>query len=246
MPRYKLTLEYDGTPFVGWQSQPNGPSVQDAVQGAIHGFSGEHVAVTAAGRTDAGVHARGQVIHFDLARNFPSDTVMDAINAHVRPAPIAVLDAAQVDDTFSARFSATRRHYQYRIVCRRGPLALDRDRAWWITQSLDVAAMAEAARLLIGKHDFTTFRAIKCQAKSPVKTLDEARIERFGDDIVLSFSARSFLHSQVRSMVGSLVFVGRGKWAVADFAHAIEAKDRAACGPLAPPHGLTLVKVDYA
>jgi tRNA pseudouridine38-40 synthase len=245
MPRYRLTLEYDGTPFVGWQSQANGPAIQDAVEAAIEGFSGERVTIIAAGRTDTGVHARGQVIHFDLSRAFACETVMDALNAHLRPAPIAVLDASQAASDFSARFSAIKRHYQYRIVSRRAPLTLERDRAWWIVQTLDVDAMADAARLIVGNHDFTTFRAVKCQAKSPVKTLEEARVEQHGELVRFNFSARSFLHSQVRSMVGSLVQVGRAKWTVADFRRAFKSCDRAQCGPLAPPEGLTLMKVDY-
>ena len=245
MPRYKLILEYDGTPFVGWQRQNNGVAVQGVVEAAIEGFSGERVTITAAGRTDAGVHARGQVATFDLVRSFPADTVRDAINALVRPHPVAVLAAAEVAGDFSARFSAIKRHYEYRVITRRAPLALDKDRAWWIPQGLDVPAMAEAARGLIGQHDFTTFRAAECQAKSPVKTLDVAHVKAEEDGIVFSFSARSFLHSQVRSMVGSLVQVGRGKWSAGDLRRALEACDRAECGPLAPPHGLTLLRVDY-
>ncbi|MFZ1989421.1 MAG: tRNA pseudouridine(38-40) synthase TruA [Alphaproteobacteria bacterium] len=245
MPRYKIILEYDGTPFVGWQRQNNGVSVQGVVEAAIKAFSGESVTITAAGRTDTGVHARGQVASFDLERAFPSDTVRDAINAHVRPHLIAVLSAAEVVPNFSARFSAIKRYYEYRVITRRAPLALDTDRAWWIPQGLDVGAMTDAAQALIGQHDFTTFRAAECQAKSPVKTLDEARVESQGESIVFNFSARSFLHSQVRSMVGSLVQVGRGKWNPADLRKALEARDRAECGPLAPPCGLTLLRVDY-
>jgi len=245
MPRYKLILEYDGTPFVGWQRQNNGVSVQGVIEATIEAFAGERVTVTAAGRTDAGVHARGQVASFDLLRAFPTDTVRDAINAHVRPHPVAALSAAEAAPDFSARFNAIKRHYEYRVITRRAPLALDRDQAWWIPQSLDIAAMIEAAPALIGQHDFTTFRAAECQAKSPIKTLDEARVEVEGESIVFNFSARSFLHSQVRSMVGSLVQVGRGKWRPADLRNALEARDRAECGPLAPPSGLTLMRVDY-
>ena len=246
MPRYKIILEYDGTPFVGWQRQNNGVSVQGVVEAAIHAFSGESVTITAAGRTDTGVHARGQVASFDLARAFPTDTVRDAINAHVRPHPVAVLSAAEAAADFSARFSAIKRHYGYRVIVRRAPLALDRDRAWWIPQTIDVAAMAEAAKALIGQHDFTTFRAAECQAKSPVKTLDEARVEAQGESVLFNFSARSFLHSQVRSMVGSLVQVGRGKWQSDELRRVLESRDRAECGPLAPPCGLTLMRVDYS
>ena len=245
MPRYKITLEYDGTPFVGWQRQNNGVSVQGVIEAAIHGFSGESATITAAGRTDAGVHARGQVASFDLVRKFPPDTVRDAVNALVRPHPVAVLSAAEAAADFSARFSAVKRHYEYRVVTRRAPLAIDRDRAWWIPHSLDAAAMAEAVTALIGRHDFTTFRAAECQAKSPLKTLDEAHIEERGENIYFNFSARSFLHSQVRSMVGSLAQVGRGKWRPDDLRLALKARDRAECGPLAPPCGLTLVRVDY-
>ncbi len=245
MPRYKIIIEYDGTPFVGWQRQTNGVSVQAVIEAAIQGFSGESVTITAAGRTDTGVHARGQVASFDLSRALPADKVRDAINALVRPHPVAVLSAAEVAADFSARFNATKRHYEYRVITRRAPLALDRDRAWWIPQSLDVAVMAEAALALVGSHDFTTFRAAECQAKSPVKKLDQARVEVRGDSIFFNFSARSFLHSQVRSMVGSLAQVGRGKWSVGDLRNVLEARDRAGCGPLAPPCGLTLVRVDY-
>ena len=245
MPRYKIIIEYDGTPFVGWQRQNNGVSVQGVVEAAIHAFTGESVTITAAGRTDTGVHARGQVANFDLQRAFPTDTVRDAINALVRPHPVVVLAASEVAADFSARFSASKRYYEYRVITRRAPLALDKDRAWWIPQTLDVAAMAEAAKALVGQHDFTTFRAAECQAKSPVKTLDEARVEAHGDSIFFNFSARSFLHSQVRSMVGSLVQVGRGKWTTEDLRKALEARDHAECGPLAPPCGLTLLRVDY-
>ncbi|MFZ1990653.1 MAG: tRNA pseudouridine(38-40) synthase TruA [Alphaproteobacteria bacterium] len=246
MPRYKIILEYDGTPFVGWQRQNNGVSVQGVVEAAILSFSGEAVTITAAGRTDTGVHARGQVASFDLARSFPADTVRDAINALVRPHPVAVLSASEVASDFGARFSAIKRHYEYRVITRRAPLVLDRDRAWWIPQILDAAAMAEAAHVLIGQHDFTTFRAAECQAKSPVKTLDEAHVEPLGESIYFNFSARSFLHSQVRSMVGSLIQVGRGKWSASDLRTALQSRDRAECGPLAPPCGLTLMRVDYA
>jgi tRNA pseudouridine38-40 synthase len=243
--RYKLTIEYDGTPFSGWQRQANGPSVQAALEAAIFALSGEAVTLIAAGRTDSGVHASGQVAHFDLARAFPAETVRDALNAHVRPAPIAVLAAAQAAPQFHARFDAVKRHYLYRIITRKAPLALDRHRAWWIPYKLDVAAMAQAAWTLLGKHDFTTFRTAECQAKSPIKTLDQADVVETQEGAQLRFSARSFLHSQVRSMVGSLVEIGRGRWAGADFARALEARDRAACGPLAPPEGLYLMRVDY-
>jgi tRNA pseudouridine38-40 synthase len=245
MPRYKLVIEYDGRPFVGWQVQHNGLSVQGVLAAAVTAFCGETVAVQGAGRTDAGVHALGQVAHIDLAKAWDADTVRDAINAHLRPHPVAVLTAAQAADDFDARFSARQRHYLYRIVNRRADLALDAGRAWRAPRRLDDAAMHAAAQVLVGKHDFTTFRATECQAKSPVKTLNRLDVERHGDELRIHASARSFLHHQVRSMVGSLVMVGDGRWTAADLAHALEARDRTACGPVAPPDGLYLVKVDY-
>ena len=245
MPRYKLIIEYDGTPFVGWQVQDNGASVQGALIEAIAAFSGERVALQGAGRTDAGVHALGQVAHADLARDWDVNNVRDAINFHLRPQPIAVLTAEQVAADFDARFSATKRHYLYRIVNRRADLTLDDHRAWRVPRPLDVAAMHEAAQQLVGKHDFTTFRATECQAKSPVKTLDWLDVAQNGDDVRISASARSFLHHQVRSMVGSLVHVGEGKWSSGDLAAALAARDRSVCGRVAPPHGLYLVRVEY-
>jgi tRNA pseudouridine38-40 synthase len=245
MPRYKLTIEYDGTPFVGWQAQDNGASVQSVLMDAIAAFAGERVAVSGAGRTDAGVHALGQVAHVDLGKDWDNDAVRDAINFHVRPQPVAVLAAEQVAVDFDARFSAKKRHYLYRIVNRRADLALDHTRAWRVPRPLDVAAMHEAAQLLIGRHDFTTFRAAECQAKSPVKTLDRLDVTRDGDEVRIAARARSFLHHQVRSMVGSLVHVGDGKWRAADLAGALAARDRSACGQVAPPHGLYLVRVEY-
>jgi tRNA pseudouridine38-40 synthase len=245
MPRYKLIIEYDGTPFVGWQAQDNGTSVQGVLTDAIAAFAGERVAVSGAGRTDAGVHALGQVAHVEFAKNWDNDTVRDAINFHLRPQPVAVLSAEQVAADFDARFSAKKRHYLYRIVNRRADLTLDHNRAWRVPRPLDAAAMHEAAQLLIGRHDFTTFRAAECQAKSPVKTLDRLDVGRDGDELRIAASARSFLHHQVRSMVGSLVHVGDGKWRAADLADALAARDRAACGQVAPPHGLYLVRVEY-
>jgi tRNA pseudouridine38-40 synthase len=245
MPRYKLTIEYDGTPFVGWQIQDNGPSVQGLITDAVRAFAGEDATVRGAGRTDAGVHALGQVAHLDLANLWEPDTVRDALNAHLRPHPIAVLDAEQVADTFDARFSAVRRRYVYRIVNRRADLALERHRAWRVGRDLDAAAMQEAAQRLTGRHDFTTFRAAECQAKSPVKTLDSLEVERRGHELRVAASARSFLHHQVRSMVGSLVRVGEGRWSADDLAAALAACDRAACGQVAPAHGLYLVAVRY-
>jgi tRNA pseudouridine38-40 synthase len=245
MPRYRLLLEYDGGPYAGFQAQARQPSVQAALERAIAGFCGERVRVHAAGRTDAGVHATGQVAHIDLTRAWPADVVRDAINAHLGAEPIAVVEAAEVGEAFHARFSARARHYRYRIVNRRAPPALERGRAWHVKKPLDAAAMHAAAQALVGRHDFTTFRDAACQAKSPVKTLDVAQVARDGAAVTLAFSARSFLHRQVRSMTGSLVEVGTGRWSADDFRAALEARDRAACGPVAPPDGLYLVAVDY-
>ena len=245
MPRYKLTIEYDGAPFVGWQMQDNGVSVQGVLTVAIAAFSGETVGVHGAGRTDAGVHARGQVAHVDLAKSWDTDTVRDAVNAHLRPHPVAVLAAELAADDFEARFSARQRHYLYRIVNRRADLALERQRAWRIGRPLDIAAMQAAAQRLVGKHDFTTFRAAECQAKSPMKTLDHLDVAEDRGEIHVHASARSFLHTQVRSMVGSLALVGEGRWSADDLAGALAARDRAACGPVAPPDGLYLMRVDY-
>jgi tRNA pseudouridine38-40 synthase len=245
MPRYKLVIEYDGAPFVGWQMQDNGLSVQGVLTTAIAAFCGEAVAVQGAGRTDAGVHAYGQVAHVDLAKAWDTDTVRDALNAHLRPHPVAVLSAAIATAEFDARFSATQRHYLYRIVNRRADLALDRQRAWRVARPLDAEAMHHAAQRLVGRHDFTTFRAAECQANSPVKTLQRLDVDRCGEELHVHASARSFLHTQVRSMVGSLALVGEGKWSADDIARARDAQDRAACGPVAPPDGLYLVRVDY-
>ncbi|MBN9581957.1 MAG: tRNA pseudouridine(38-40) synthase TruA [Afipia sp.] len=245
MPRYKLIIEYDGAPFCGWQYQDTLPSVQGALEAAVTAMTGETLRVSGAGRTDAGVHALGQVAHVDIARPFRPDQVRDALNAHLRPQPIGVLSAEIVPETFDARFSAIRRHYVYRIANRRANLALDVGRAWRLARPLDVAAMHAAAQVLTGRHDFTTFRHTECQAKSPEKTLDVLDVARDGDAVTVTTSARSFLHSQVRSMVGSLVWVGHGRWSAADMKRALEARDRAACGPVAPPDGLYLVRVDY-
>ena len=245
MARYKLTIEYDGMPFVGWQVQNNGPSVQGVISAAVEAFSGEMVVVQGAGRTDAGVHARGQVAHFDLASDHGTDTVRDALNAHLRPHPVAILSAEKVPPDFDARRSAVRRSYLYRILNRRPDLALDRGHVWRVTRPLDAEAMHAAARHLVGKHDFTTFRSSECQANSPVRTLDRLDVLRTGDELQVTAVARSFLHNQVRSMVGSLVLVGEGKWQASDLAHALAACDRSACGPVAPPEGLYLMRVEY-
>ena len=245
MPRYKLTIEYDGTPFSGWQIQDTAPTVQGALEAAVKAISGEDVRVHGAGRTDAGVHALGQVAHCDIAKHFAPGRLRDGLNAHLRPNPIGVLSAEIVPETFEARFSAVKRYYRYRIRNTRANLALDVMRFWRVPRRLDAEAMHVAAQRLIGKHDFTTFRDAECQAKSPEKTLDQLDVVREGDAIDIFTSARSFLHSQVRSMVGSLVWVGEGRWRADDLSAALIARDRAACGPVAPPEGLYLVRVDY-
>ncbi len=245
MPRYKLTIEYDGRPFVGWQVQDNGPTVQGAIEAAVHAFSGEDTFVQGAGRTDAGVHALGQVAHVDLAKDWSVERVRDAINAHLRPHPVAIVQVETVPDTFDARFSAIKRHYLYRIVNRRADLTFERGRAWRIPRPLNTSAMNAAAKRLVGQHDFTTFRHVDCQAKSPVKTLDELVVQRMKDEVRVTASARSFLHTQVRSMVGTLVAVGEGRWSADDVTLALHRRDRAACATVAPSEGLYLVRVDY-
>lgn len=245
MPRYKLIIEYDGTPFSGWQIQDTALTVQGALEAAVKAICGEDVRVHGAGRTDAGVHALGQVAHCDIAKHFVPGRFRDGLNAHLRPHPIAVLAADIVPDDFEARFSATRRHYLYRITNHRANLALNIGRCWRVPRALDAEAMHLAAQRLLGKHDFTTFRDTECQARSPEKTLDQLDVTRKGDEISIVTSARSFLHSQVRSMVGSLVWVGEGRWSADDLAAALAARNRAACGPVAPPEGLYLVRVDY-
>lgn len=245
MARYKLIVEYDGGPFVGWQRQANGPSVQQAVEEALLRLTGETISLRAAGRTDSGVHALGQVIHFDLVREWPEDRLREGLNAHLRPAPVAIVAASAVPPSFDARFSAVQRHYLYRIVNRRPPLALDRGRAWRYSRPLDADAMQKAARYLVGTHDFTTFRHTDCQAKSPIRTLECLEVTRSGDELAITASARSFLHSQIRSFAGTLALVGEGKWQPADVGDALAARDRRACGPIAPPDGLYLTRVDY-
>ena len=245
MPRYRMTIEYDGTPFVGWQRQDNSPSVQGALEDAIEKLSAERVTVTGAGRTDAGVHALGQAAHFDLEKSFEPGKIRDALNHYLRPAPVVVLEAALADSEFHARFSARGRHYLYRILNRRSPPALDAGKVWHVSPALDAQAMHKGAQALVGHHDFTTFRAAECQAASPVKTLDRLDVSHEGDEIHIRASARSFLHHQIRSFTGTLKLVGEGKWMPLAVKKALEARDRAACGPVSPPEGLYLVRVDY-
>jgi tRNA pseudouridine38-40 synthase len=244
--RYKLTIEYDGGPFQGWQRLPDAPSVQGALEDALEKLTGIRTDVIGAGRTDSGVHAYGQVAHVDIEKAFEGWRLVEALNAHLRPHPISVLDAEQAAPVFHARFDATARAYTDEVIKRRAPLAVDFGRAWRIGRPLDVRMMDEAAQILRGNHDFTTFRDTKCQAKSPVKTLDIASVESMGEQVIFHFEARSFLHSQVRSMVGTLVEVGLGKMTVEDVAAALAAADRARCGPVAPADGLYLVRVNYA
>lgn len=246
MPRYKLTVEYDGRPFVGWQRQDNGPSVQAALDEAAFKLDPEAGAIYGAGRTDSGVHALGQVAHLDLAKDLPADTVRDALNHHLKPAPVAVVKADRVDDDFHARFSATKRGYIYRIVARRAPLALDQGKAWRVPKALDGEAMHAAAQYLVGTHDFTTFRDAQCQADSPIRSLDAISVSGLpAGELEVKVEAISFLHRQVRSIVGSLVEVGLGKWTPADFKAALDAADRTRCGPVAPSDGLYLHFVRY-
>ena len=245
MPRYRLTIEYDGQPFVGWQFQAQGHSVQGVLEKAVAQINGSPATVHGAGRTDAGVHALGQVAHVDLVRAWDPFVLRNALNANVRPHPVSVLDVQDVGEDFHARFSASGRHYLYRILNRRSPPALDRSKVWWLPMDLESEAMHEAAQCLVGKHDFSTFRAAQCQAASPVKTLDRCDVARYGELIEIRCDARSFLHNQVRSIVGSLKLVGEGKWRRRDLELALAARDRARCGPVAPPDGLYLLKVDY-
>ncbi|MFK5977992.1 MAG: tRNA pseudouridine(38-40) synthase TruA [Rhizobiaceae bacterium] len=256
MPRYKLTIEYNGMPYYGWQRQADVISVQQALEEAIQQFAQHKVTTIAAGRTDAGVHALGQVVHVDLQKTWTTDKIVEAANGLLRfnEHPIAVTSVEQVDDEFDARFSAIQRHYRYRLINRKAPLTVENERAWWIRFPLDVEAMHEAAQELVGQYDFTTFRDTECQAKSPIRTIDKfsvylaegnAAIGGAGRTINFDISARAFLHSQVRSMVGSLKMVGDGKWSKQDLIDARDAKDRKACGVVAPPYGLYLVQVDY-
>jgi len=245
MTRFRLTVEYDGAPFMGWQRQRHGPSVQSALEAAIVSATGETAVVTGCGRTDAGVHAEGQVAHVDIAKPLEAFRLMEAVNAHLRPTPIAVVSCSAAAADFHARFDCVGRSYRYRIVNRRAPLVLDRGRAWQVGVPLDAPAMATAAKFLIGRHDFTTFRSVRCQARSPVKTLDRLEVSREGAVITIAAAARSFLHHQVRSMVGCLKLVGEGRWSADDLAAALAARDRLALGMNAPPEGLTFVAATY-
>ncbi|AZU03583.1 tRNA pseudouridine synthase A [Glycocaulis alkaliphilus] len=245
MPRYLLTIEYDGGPFVGWQKQDNGLSVQTVMERAADALEEGRHEVYGAGRTDSGVHALAMTAHVDFAKNWPADVVRDALNHHLRPHPVSVLSARAVKDDTHARFSAVKRGYVYRIIDRRAPLALDAGKAWQVRVRLDADAMNIAAQSLVGTHDFTTFRDAQCQAESPVKSIDAIQVERRGEAIELKVEAISFLHRQIRSITGSLVEVGRGRWSVEDFRDALEAADRTRCGPVAPPDGLYLAFVDY-
>ncbi len=245
MPRYRLLIEYDGSDFAGWQLQTNAPSVQGVLEMAIEKISGSHCRVIGAGRTDAGVHAMGQVAHVDMPKTWDAFSLSNAMNALVRPNAISVIEVEEVPETFHARFSATQRRYLYRILNRRSPPALEAGKIWHVPVPLDAEAMHEAAQVLVGHHDFSTFRATSCQALSPIKTLDVLKASRFGDEIEIEAVSRSFLHNQVRSMAGTLKLVGEGKWTVRDVEKALAAKDRTACGVVAPPQGLYLVSVGY-
>lgn len=245
MPRFKLTIEYDGTPFCGWQRQKDRMSVQQALEEAIARFSGETATTQAAGRTDAGVHALGQVAHVDLGRDWDPFRIREALNYHLKPLPVVIVEAEAVPGTFEARFSALARHYEYRILNRRAPAAIERNQVWHVPMPLDAARMHAAAQRILGQHDFSTFRSSECQANSPIRTLDVFDVSGDGEVISITASARSFLHHQVRSMVGSLKLVGEGKWTAEDFRAALEAADRKRCGPMAPASGLYLTGVDY-
>ena len=245
MTRFRLTIEYDGRPFMGWQRQPQGPTVQAAIEDAVRTILGEDVAVHGAGRTDAGVHGRGMVAHVDIARSITPFRLRDALNAGLRPNAVSILDCAVMPHDFSARFSCVARHYEYQIINRRPPLTVEAGLAWRVSTALNVVAMADAAQLLVGSHDFTTFRSAHCQATSPVRTLDRLDVVREGAVITIHASARSFLHHQVRSMVGCLALVGRGKWSASDLKAALEARDRTQLGLNAPPDGLYFMRADY-
>ncbi|MFM9851803.1 MAG: tRNA pseudouridine(38-40) synthase TruA [Sphingomonadaceae bacterium] len=246
MTRFRLIVEFDGGPFMGWQRQGHGPSVQQAIEEALFTMTGETAAVHGAGRTDAGVHARAMSAHVDIARDMTAFRLSEGLNALLRPLPVAILDCTTVADDWHARFSCTARRYRYRIINRRAPLTVDAGKAWRVASPLDAAAMHEAAQGLVGLHDFTTFRSAHCQSASPVKTLDQLNVSRVGDEVIVDAKARSFLHHQVRSMVGCLVLVGHGKWSASDLQRALDAKNRAALGFNAPPDGLYFVEALYA
>lgn len=247
MPRYCITVEYDGTPYCGWQRQDNLPTVQQTLDDVIAEFCRHEVAVFGAGRTDTGVHATGQVAHFDLQKTWRPEKIVEAMNGllRLREAKIAIVGCIAVDDEFDARFSATKRHYRYRIINRRAPLILEEGRAWWVRYPLDETRIHDAAQRLVGKHDFTTFRSVQCQAKSPVRTLDSLDVKRKGDLIIITASARAFLHNQVRSLVGTIKMAGDERWSADDVENALIARDRSACAPVAPACGLYLTQVDY-
>lgn len=245
MPRWKITVEYDGGAFCGWQRQENAPSVQQSIEEAITSFCGEETRLHVAGRTDTGVHALAQVAHFDIQKQTDADTVQGALNHYLREKPVSILKVEAVGEDFHARFSALRRSYMFRVISRRAPLALDAGRAVYVPRVLILAPMQAAAALLIGQHDFSTFRAADCQSNSPIKTMDVARVEQQGEEFRFYFTARSFLYHQVRNMVGTLIYVGTGQWSVDDFRAAFEAKDRKRGGPKAPPQGLYFIGVDY-
>lgn len=245
MPRYRFTVEYDGSAYNGFQAQKDQPTVQGALEAAIKAFSGQDVRIAAAGRTDTGVHATGQTCHVDLDKDWPARTVMNAMNAHMLDEAVSVLDCVPVSDEWHARFTANGRKYLYRILNRPGRPAIDQGRVWHVKKPLDAEAMHEAAQYLLGQHDFTTFRDAQCQAQSPIKTMDVARVTRVGNEVHLVFEARSFLHRQVRSMTGSLAEVGLGRWTPEDFKAALDAADRTRCGPVAPSDGLYLTGVTY-
>lgn len=247
MPRYRITIEYDGEPYCGWQRQDGLPTVQQTLENAIEHFCRHEVDLFGAGRTDTGVHASAQVAHFDLKEVWRPDKVVEAMNGILRlwEAKIAIIKCEAVDDDFDARFSAIKRHYRYRILNRRAPLILQEGRAWWVRYPLDEKRMHEAAQLLIGQHDFTTFRSVQCQAKSPMRTLDTLNVSRDGDLIEITASARAFLHNQVRSLVGTVKMVGADRWRMEDVEAALNARDRKACAPVAPACGLYLEQVDY-
>jgi tRNA pseudouridine38-40 synthase len=246
LTRFALMVEFDGRPFMGWQRQDHGPSVQQAIEDAVHVVTGETTAVHAAGRTDAGVHGLAMRAHVDVTKPITAFRLMEALNARLRPAPVAILECVEVSDDFHARFSCVARHYEYRIISRRAPLTWEKGLAWRIAKPLDAAAMQAGAAMLVGRHDFTTFRSVHCQSESALKTLDRLDVVQDGERISVFASARSFLHHQVRSMVGCLAMVGQGQWTPEDIGQALQARDRAALGLNAPPDGLFFLRADYA